>query len=79
MSFLLTRHSLFPVLFRNRSVLEDVVVKFHPESHVLAQKIAILIDVIAGGVTGDPPPQKVIATPTKARGRRKCPAPGEGG
>jgi hypothetical protein len=51
--------------FQNRSVLEDVVVKFNPETHVLTQKIAILIDVIAGGVTGDPPPQKVIATPTK--------------
>ncbi|NLJ60685.1 MAG: hypothetical protein GX338_07055 [Firmicutes bacterium] len=50
--------------FQNRSVLEDVVVRFDPETHALTQKIAILINVIAGGVTGDPPLQTIAATPT---------------
>ena len=64
--------------FQNRSVLEDVVVKFDPETHVLTQKIAILMNVIAGGVTGDPPLQTVTATPTKlgAEGSAQLPVKG---
>ncbi len=60
--------------FRNRSVLEDVVVRFNPETHALTQKIVILIDVIAGGVTGDPPSQTIAATPTKS-GAEGCARP----
>ncbi|MEW6244807.1 MAG: hypothetical protein AB1497_11235 [Bacillota bacterium] len=41
---------------QDRSVLEDVIVEFDPVTHVLAQKIARLIDVITGGIAGDPPP-----------------------